>query len=193
VGEQVLPVEVLGILESGVDETPAVVVPVVDLSREDVRQGAALGRIGHLLGLGAAPRRPAPLARLPQTSATSPEAGGAVPHAALLVLLGGRPRPVVPLARRGGRHRRPRPPIPFQESVLHERLIILRGGRTRAPRFLLSLLAPLERCLLGASIVHRSCLSDRAQVSSSSRDARHENCRPCAASSLQQLHAKGTG
>jgi len=50
VGQQILPVEILGVRESGVGQTPAVVDLVVDLSRKDIGQRAALGRMGDLSG-----------------------------------------------------------------------------------------------------------------------------------------------
>lgn len=82
--KQVLPVEVLGVLESGIDQAAAVVDLVVDLPRENVGQRAAFRRTGELPGSVAI------LARLPrQPSAPSPQAAGAEADAAVHFPVGG--------------------------------------------------------------------------------------------------------
>lgn len=53
-GQQVLPVEILRVLESGVHQALAVIDLVVDLPCDHIRQYAALGRISHLLLAAAA-------------------------------------------------------------------------------------------------------------------------------------------
>lgn len=99
-GQQVLPVEVLGVLESGVDQVATVVDLVVDLSRKDVGQRAAFGRMGEF--------PVATLARLPrQPSAPSPEAAVEEPDVAVHLFVGGW-RPILLLARVAARRRRRR-------------------------------------------------------------------------------------
>lgn len=124
-GQQVLPVEVLGVVESGVDQVSTVVDLVVDLSREDVGQRAAFGRMGEFPGAVAT------LARLPrQPSAPSPEAAGVEPDVAAVRLLVGGRRPILLLARVAARRRRRRHRHPRRRRRRTCTLVPLRRRRS---------------------------------------------------------------